>query len=297
MKTWLKIILTVEPMLVEPLSDFLIGVIGSGVEVNADEISSRQIITVYVAKENPSPEEIRQITAHIVDYGQELADILKTAKPELDHEIIGEQDWGEEWKKHFSPYHLTPHLIVAPTWERYEVHGSEKLMIMDPGMAFGTGHHATTALVATLLEEEILTNGNNHSVLDVGTGTGVLGMAAALFGAQDVIGIDNDPLAVQIAGENVKKNTLQGRMRVSEEPITQLNGSYSLVVANIIHDVLLSMSGELQRLTSRGGKLILSGLLAGEQVESVRATFEKEGFSFEQECIREEWSALLMKKE
>jgi len=183
MKSWLKITLVTDPVLVETLADFLVGIIGSGVEVDLAESSSQQIIKVYVEKENPSGEEVQQIITRISDYGGEMAEIFNVEAPKLNHEIIGEEDWGVTWKKHFSPYRLTPHLVIAPTWERYEAQGKEKVIVMDPGMAFGTGHHATTALVARFMEEEILERGNYHSVLDVGTGTGILGMAAALFGA------------------------------------------------------------------------------------------------------------------
>ena len=296
MKKWLKISLTVDPVLVEPLSDFLVGVIGSGVEVGTAN-SSWQIINVYVEKESPSAHEIQQIITRIRDYGEELAGIFKSKTPRVHHEIIGEEDWGENWKKHFSPYYLTPHLVVAPSWERYEIQGDEKLMVMDPGMAFGTGHHATTALVAAFMEEEILKKGNDRSVLDIGTGTGILGMAAALLGAVEVFGIDNDPVAVQIAHENCRRNNLLGRMRVSDEPLENLTGSYSLIAANIIHDVLLSMSADLKRLTERGGGLILSGLLAGDQAESAKTTFTGCGFTMEQQRTQEEWVALLMRRQ
>ncbi|MDJ0622854.1 MAG: 50S ribosomal protein L11 methyltransferase [Desulfocapsaceae bacterium] len=296
MKTWLKITLVTAPVLVEPLSDFLVGVIGSGVEVDQLESSSQQIIKVYVDKESPTAEEVQQIINRISDYAQEMSNIFKVETPQLDHELIGEEDWGQTWKKHFSPYYLTPHLVVAPTWEKYEVQEEEKVMVMDPGMAFGTGHHATTSLVAQFMEEEILKRRNDRSVLDVGTGTGILGMAAALFGAKEVFGIDNDPVAVQIARENCRMNNLSGIMQVSEEPLENLTGHHSLVVANIIHDVLLSMSADLQRLTEIGGKLVLSGLLAGTQAESAKAVYERCGFILEELRTQQEWAALLMRR-
>lgn len=296
MKSWLKITLVTDPVLVEPLSDFLVGIIGSGVEVGLAETSSQQIIKVYVEKESPSAEEVQQIITRIVDYCQEIAEIFNVATPRLNHEIIGEEDWGVTWKKHFSPYNLTPHLVIAPTWEKYEVQGKEKVIIMDPGMAFGTGHHATTALVARFMEEEILERGNNQSVLDVGTGTGILGMAAALFGAARVLGIDNDPVAVEVARENCRMNNLQEFMQVSGESLENLTGQYSLIAANIVHDVLVSMSADLQKLTEMGGKIILSGLLAGDQAKSARAEFERCGFILEELRTEQEWAALLMRR-
>ena len=99
MKTWLKITLITPSVLVEPLSDFLVGVIGSGVEVDHAETSGQQVIKVYVEKESPSAEEIQQITTRIFEYAQEMSDIFKVDAPHLDHEIIGEEDWGQTWKK------------------------------------------------------------------------------------------------------------------------------------------------------------------------------------------------------
>lgn len=297
MKNWLKITLVTDPVLVETLSDFLVGIIGSGVEVSLAETSSQQIIKVYVEKESPSAEEVRQIITRISDYGEEMAAIFNVEAPQLNHEIIGEEDWGITWKKHFSPYNLTPHLVIAPTWERYEAQGKEKVIVMDPGMAFGTGHHATTALVAGFMEEEILERGNCQSVLDVGTGTGILGMAAALFGAARVQGIDNDPVAVEVARKNCRMNNLQEVMQVSGEALENLTGQYSLIAANIIHDVLLGMSADLRTLTEMGGKIILSGLLAGTQAESARVAYERYGFVLEEQRTEQEWAALLMRRE
>jgi ribosomal protein L11 methyltransferase len=121
-------------------------------------------------------------------------------------------------------------------------------------------------------------------------------MAAVLFGADDVTGIDSDPDAVRAAEENVVRNGLQDKMRVGSEPISDLDGKYSLVVANIVHDILLQLSGDLARLTAGQGVLILSGILAGDQVGSVVERYSNEGFVLKKEKAEGEWAALMFEK-
>jgi len=162
-------------------------------------------------------------------------------------------------------------------------------------MAFGTGHHATTALSLELLKG-VLVKRDGASVLDVGTGTGILGMAAVLFGADRVVGIDNDPEAIAAASENVRRNGLEENMSISLTPLSTLVGSFSIVVANIIHDVLLDMAGDLDRLTAGGGRLILSGILTGEQSDNIIQQISKRGFSLTQHLQQKEWSAMLFEK-
>ncbi len=295
-KRWLKITLVVEPVLVESLADFLVGIIDAGVEFGVDEGVSLRTMNVYVEQENLNEAEMQAIVSLVVQHGRELADIFKVAEPQLTWELIEEEDWGANWKKHFSPFAVTANLVIAPTWEDYRAKGDEKVLVMDPGMAFGTGHHATTALVVQFLEDEILESGHCRAVLDVGTGTGVLGMAAALFGAEQVYGIDNDPVAVMVARENCKLNNLSEIMGVDEQPLAEVQKLYSLVVANIIHDVLIEMVADLNRVTEMGGKLVLSGILDGSQAESVISVYEKHGFSLEKMRSLKEWSALLFTK-
>jgi ribosomal protein L11 methyltransferase len=121
-------------------------------------------------------------------------------------------------------------------------------------------------------------------------------MAAVLFGAGEVLGIDNDPEAVSAAEENVRRNSLQDRMRISLAPLSSLEKPYEIVVANIVHDVLIGMADDLTRLTADGGTLILSGILAGEQVENIINVFTAKGFQLSGQENREEWSALRLAK-
>ncbi len=295
-KKWLKITIKADPVLVEAISDFLIGIIGAGVETGAVDEDSYGTINGYVEQADPNQAVIDSILDKVSDYLAELTSLFNVTEPTLTSTIIEEEDWGKSWKEHFKPFAIVPGLVISPTWEEYRAQPGELLIEIDPGMAFGTGHHATTTLSLKCIKEVLESSDTDQRVLDVGTGTGILGIAAALFGAVEVLGIDNDPEAVSAAKENVARNRLQKSMQVSLAPLSTLEVSYDVVVANIIHDVLVELSADLIRLTTTGGVLILSGILIGEQVESVVSLFTEAGFSLKKEVVSGEWAALMFVK-
>ncbi len=293
---WLKITIKTDPLLVESISDFLVGVIEAGVETGARDELSFGTVNGYLQKANLTQEEVDDILVQVSSYLDELAAIFNVPKPVLSSVMIDEEDWGRNWKEHFKPFAIVPGLVIAPTWEEYRPAAGEVVITMDPGMAFGTGHHATTSLSLDFIQETLAGNGGQR-LLDVGTGTGILGMAARLFGASDVLGLDNDPEAVSAAEENVRRNSLQDHMRISLAALASLEEPYEVVVANIVHDVLISMASDLTRLTIEGGTLILSGILAGEQVANIIAVFTAKGFQLSGQKSRQEWAALRFRKE
>jgi ribosomal protein L11 methyltransferase len=293
---WLKITIKTDPLLVEPISDFLIGVIEAGEETGARDELLYGTVNGYLQKENLNPDEVDTILLRVSTYLAELADIFNVPMPALSSSMIDEEDWGKNWKEHFKPFTIVPGLVIAPTWEKYQPNDGEVVITMDPGMAFGTGHHATTSLSLEFIRET-LAKKSGLTLLDVGTGTGILGMAAVLFGAGAVLGIDNDPEAVSAAEENVRRNALQESMQVSLAPLASLTEPYGIVVANIVHDVLIGMADELAQLLAGDGTLILSGILAGEQVENIISVFTAKGLQLSEQKIREEWAALRFSKE
>jgi len=280
---------------VEPISDFLVGIIEAGVETGAPDELLYGTVNGYLQQANLNPDEIDGILVQVSSHLAELAKIFNVAKPTLSSTMIDEEDWGKNWKKHFKPFAIVPGLVIAPTWEEYLPAAGEAVITMDPGMAFGTGHHATTSLSLHFIQER-LAEKSGLRLLDVGTGTGILGMAAVLFGAGTVLGIDNDPEAVSAAKENVQRNSLQDRMQISLAPLSSLFEPYEMVVANIVHDVLIGMADDLARLTADGGTLILSGILAEKQVASIRAVFTAKGFQLPRQENSQEWAALRFDK-
>ena len=293
--TWLRLTIETDPLLVESICDFLIGVIEAGVETGAPDEPNYGTVSGYVQKPNLSREEVDDILARVSDSLEDLAKIFSVASPQVVVTMTGDEDWGKNWKAHFKPFAIIPGLVITPTWEEYLPKPGEAVITMDPGMAFGTGHHATTSL-SLLFVQKSLAGTSGWQLLDVGTGTGILGMAGLLFGAEKVLGIDNDPEAVAAAHQNVGTNGLEDRMRVSPQDLSTLDDSYEVVVANIVHDVLVALSGDLARVTAAGGTLILSGLLTGTQVDNIIEVFGGEGFRLVDQADRLEWSALRFTK-
>jgi ribosomal protein L11 methyltransferase len=295
-RQWLKVSITANPVLVDAIEDFMIGISGAGVELTVDQPGDTALINAYFDKSPGDQTETDLIWAQLTNYLQELAEIFEVPLPTFEATFIENEDWSKTWKEHFKPFAIIPDLIIAPTWEPYQAKEKEQVIVMDPGMAFGTGHHATTSLSLQLLQKA-LTGKSAENVLDVGTGTGILGMAAALFGATRVVAIDNDPEAVSAAKENSRRNHLQQIMEVQITPLASLTTPFSLVIANIVHDVLLELAPDLDRLTAAGGQLILSGILQGQQVANIISCFTELGFSLTQQEQKKEWAALLFSKE
>ncbi len=296
MKRWLKLTLITEAVLVEPIADFLVGIVDAGVEVAVDDSPGVKTVNAYVERENPTPAEAESILLQVQSHVAELAAIFNITSPAVSWELIEEEDWGKNWKEHFTPFAVAEGLVIAPTWENYSPAEGEKVIVMDPGMAFGTGHHATTSLVLELLRQTMEEDDRDHSVLDVGTGTGILGMAAALLGADRVLAVDNDPVAVAAAVKNIEQNGLAAVMRAEETPLERIAVSFSLVLANIVHDVLCDLAKRLAAVTRPGGTLILSGLLEGEQAESIISVYGDYGFVVQHTLIKEGWAALKFEK-
>ncbi len=297
MHQWLVITIKLDDILIEPIADFLVGIVGAGIEILAEQHIQLKTLNAYVEKKNPSPAHVKDTLGKVEAYCSEIAQIFAVSLPQVKWQLIEEEDWGRRWKEHFTPFAISRTLIVAPSWANYRAKDHEQVLVMDPGMAFGTGHHATTELVLQLLEDVLPAGHDIETVLDVGTGTGILGLGAALLGVKKVYGIDNDPIAVKVAMENIKINGLTEAMTVGSVDITEIKEEFPLVVANIVHDVLIQMSKDLRRLTTIGGTLILSGLLEMEQEDSIIKTYNNSGFTAVERKQKDEWVALLLRRE
>ena len=211
--------------------------------------------------------------------------------------LLADQDWATSWQQYFKPFEIVPGLVIKPSWEAYQPEPGQHVIEMDPGMAFGTGQHASTRMALALIKKSMQGTTANSQALDVGTGTGILAMAAALFGAERVVAIDNDPDAVRVAQENIEKNGLAGKIETSATPVERLQGAFQLVSANIVHDVLVEMAGILATLTAPGGHLVLAGILSGEQEENIVGVYLGLGLQPLDRLYQEEWVALQFMKE
>ena len=207
---------------------------------------------------------------------------------------IPEDDWAERWKVHFKPLRVGRHFLIVPTWEKANP-GPEDLVIrMDPGRAFGTGHHETTRLCLRWIEDWAggWRDSRPRSLLDVGTGSGILALAASLLGVDRATGVDNDPEAVEVARENIELNALSERVCAVEGSVGDVPGTFDAVISNIQANPLVEMAASLCEKVAPGGRLVLSGVLI-EQRETVRSAFERAGRRFLDMKTEGEWCLLV----
>ncbi len=213
---------------------------------------------------------------------------------EFKDEIIrqDEKDWRDAWKRY---YHATKlgRIVVVPSWEEYMPESGEITIDMDPGAAFGTGTHETTRLCEKLLEEAVKPG---CSVLDIGTGSGILAICAKKLGAGRTVAVDIDETAVRVAKENCERNGCDVVCAVSDLLSNEnaLSGRYDTVCANIVADVVKLLAPRLGAYTSEGARVILSGIICEREAEVV-AEYEKYGFSVERIEREKGWSAVMLK--
>jgi ribosomal protein L11 methyltransferase len=194
-----------------------------------------------------------------------LAEALPDGAARLE-EVVGDA-WRDAWKEHFAPFALTPHVTVVPPWSpRPEVSPGTLILELEPGRAFGTGLHATTSLVAEILDSARAAL-VGREVLDVGTGSGILAFVALLFGAARALAIDIDDDVIEVVQENAARNGLSDRTEARAGTVEHVTRAFPWVLANIEARVLKPLAGELARVLAPGGTLVLSGILAGEHDE------------------------------
>jgi ribosomal protein L11 methyltransferase len=212
----------------------------------------------------------------------------------IEGHLLREQDWGENWKRYFKPVHVTPGILVKPPWKSVRPRKGEKVIEIIPGLAFGTGTHATTRLCIEALEKRLKAKG--LSVLDVGTGSGILSIIAAKLGAQKVWAVDPDELSIEVTRTNVELNGVQERIKVRRGSLGDVSGKFDLVVANIDLKVLRRIRLPLTRHLKNRSFLILSGILEREE-GSIRDLYsEVGGLRWVGHSRRDEWACLTFQK-
>ena len=203
---------------------------------------------------------------------------------EVESRVIDDEDWANEWKKYFKPI-VTDSVTVVPTWIAYSPREGEKLLRLAPGMAFGTGEHATTRMCLELMCAA------GRSVIDVGCGSGILGIAAAITGAKSVYMCDIDPQAVKAARNNAELNGVV--CEIEQADLLATSRRAELILANLTADLLIRMAPSVREHLEEGGKLVVSGIIA-ERLDEVKDAFSRLGYKVEKEAAEGDWRALVL---
>ena len=246
-------------------------------------------VSTFVAAADVAPGTISEIQQALWHLGQ-MRSVGELAV--VEHQS---QDWLNAWKEHYHPLRVGTRVTVRPPWHDYLPTEDEVVVILDPGMAFGTGMHPSTKLAVLGLEEELRPG---IRVLDVGTGSGVLAIAAVLLGAEAVDAVDIEPVAVRSTMENAERNGVADRIQAEAGSVgddTPFTGPYPLVVANIIARVLIELSVGLAATVAPGGALVLSGIIESRE-PAVRRAFEGEGLIFDRRSQIEDWVGMVFRR-
>ena len=304
-ESWLEIACDVPEEFSEVVADFLTQLTENGVcvdNLSVDAFSTseipdsvRVIIKAYLPADNDPASQMQALDDFIAGLAlRHPAAFFST--PTLS--AVNAEDWSSSWKVHFKPLRVGKHLLIVPTWEDALVLPDDLVIRIDPGMAFGTGGHETTRLCLELLESvmddsPLLTV---PSLLDLGTGSGILAIAANLLGAGRILALDIDPDAVEVARDNLALNDMVDSVECGTVPLESLTENFDIILANILAEELVRLAPNLAERLHPGGSLILSGILA-EKEPLVRQGFAFQPLKYSRTVSDGEWVAMLYVKD
>ncbi len=261
-------------------------------DLNRDEV----LLSVYLPEEKvDSPAKLEQTRLEIGNIVERVREFLPVGTGLLEHSLLAEEDWANNWKKYYKPFRIG-RILVVPSWLSEEPKEGELLVRMDPGMAFGSGTHETTGMCVALLEKYMQ---GGETVLDIGCGSGILGIAAAKLGAGRVYCTDLDVKAVAVAKENVAENGVEDVTSVYQGDlmkIPELSGvEPQLVVSNIIADVIIGFCPDVYKVLPEGGTFICSGIIT-ERRADVEEALRTQGFTVLEVTEKGSWCAIAARK-
>ncbi len=285
----------------EAVENFLVelGAVGTSVE-RFDLEGPTETVRAYFPGEKP----LDGLEGSVKAYLKAIEDFFPSPVGwQFSARLLAVKDWQETWKVFFRPIRVTRRIVIKPSWEPYEARGKETVIAIDPGMAFGTGLHATTRLCLEVIDREIdrrirANPGEERigpSLLDVGTGSGILAIAAARLGARPVVGVDTDETAIEVARQNVRCNGVEGVVRIVSDNLEAIDGCFDLVVANIDLRTLTELKGPLTGRVCQGGRLVLSGIIRRQEA-GLKERFQGEDFLFVEGKRRKEWGCLVFER-
>lgn len=255
-------------------------------------------VTVYMEDGDDNAERVAAVVEAMDALKQrckagEFGEGLDFGSLKVTSSIDDDADWKDKWKEYFKPSRISKSIVVKPTWEPYENKGGDLVIEIDPGMAFGTGTHETTSMCVEMLEKYVK---KGDKVMDVGCGSGILSIAAALIGSQDVLAVDIDPVAVEVADENIRLNHVEDVARAQYGDLTKgVDYKADVVVANLMADLVVMLSKDVARHLSDGGLFISSGILT-EKKELVSGAVIDNGFTIVEIMEKGGWCCIAARK-
>lgn len=256
------------------------------------EVAINEMVTIsaYYPESIQIKEKITEIEheiARLTDFGLEIGDFS------VHLDALAEENWANSWKQYFLPTRVSRYLTIVPSWTDYQpVESDEKTIILDPGMAFGTGTHPTTVLSMQALESKLR---GGESLIDVGTGSGVLSITASILGAKQILATDIDDVAVKVANDNIALNPVSNIKVQASDLLKQIEFEADIIVANILADILVDLMRDAFKLLKNKGYLILSGIIQ-DKLSLVEASYLQNGFVLEEQSQIGEWVCLILKK-
>lgn len=250
--------------------------------VNKDRTHS--IIHMYIAESDNAVEAVSYLRERFTACGIEN---------EINCLLVDDTDWNENWKKYFKAFEIGERLAICPSWEQYDNRENRTVISLDPGAAFGTGSHATTSLCLEVLEKNVT---ESTTVLDIGTGSGILAIAADLLGAKSSIGVDIDAQSVKTAIQNAEINGVSEKTEfIVGDLADKISGKYDVVCANIVADVVMRLFDNVADYMKDDGILIVSGII-DIRADEVEKSAAEHGFKICESLTREEWHAYVLTK-
>lgn len=242
------------------------------------------IIHIYISNEENPFESVAYLKERYAAAGIDCT---------IDTGSISEAEWADNWKKFFKVTEIGEKLVIRPSWEEYDNKQGRVVLSIDPGAAFGTGTHATTRMCLGLLEKLVYPG---CTVLDIGSGSGILSIASVLLGANHADGVDIDPVAVKVADENAVINGVEPKVSyIKGDLCDKITGKYDIVCANIVADVIISLLEKVDSFMKDDSVFICSGIIDIRE-DDVKAAFEKGGYYITDEATCENWRAFAVKK-
>lgn len=312
MTAWKEYSISINHEAEDSVSEILMNLGSSGVSVTSradfENLPDYQLDTLWKLDESKFPKEGIIVKGYFpekiidADFQKELHKRLDALKNiglgvenyQVEATIVRDSEWENKWKEFYRSVPVTRYLTIVPEWERYDKkQEDEQLIVMDPGLAFGTGTHPTTQLSIQALETVMR---GNERIVDVGTGSGVLTIASGLLGAAEIFAYDIDEMAVTSARDNIALNNLSSSITVAENNLLEgLTIEADIIVANILANIILELIPDAMRILKSDGYFISSGIIAKQKEEIIEA-LEATGFKIQQINQMEDWLVIIARK-